>query len=145
MEINWQQRLFLILFPLTPRDFPGRRALRSLLRTVHIFTIGILLGGHVFAQPDFILFPWAIAAVLTGLLMLATDLHASFAFILEVRGVAVLCKIFLTLLVAVFPQHAFILLTTVLVIGSISSHMPGRYRHRLLWLNDKLAADKRHG
>ena len=37
-----------LLFPDEPRSFPGRRSLRTGLRAAHIFTSGVLVGGHVF-------------------------------------------------------------------------------------------------
>lgn len=120
------------LFPPAPRDFPFRRAVRIGLRALHILTAGTLLGGHIFAQPPDVLLPWLAGAVLTGILLLATDLHASCAFLLEARGVAVLVKLAVLGLVAVFPDAAVALLVAVVLIGAVSSHLPKRYRHRVV-------------
>jgi hypothetical protein len=64
------------LFPTVPRDFSCRRGARTALRTVHIFTAGTLLAGYIFGQPSAALEPWLLGTVLSGLLLLATDLHA---------------------------------------------------------------------
>ncbi|MFQ6023994.1 MAG: hypothetical protein ACE5NW_14845, partial [Acidiferrobacterales bacterium] len=74
------------LFPEVPRDFSCRRAVRTGLRTAHIFTAGTLLAGYIFDQPASVLEPWLLGTVISGLLLLATDLHASLAVLLEVRG-----------------------------------------------------------
>jgi hypothetical protein len=120
------------LFPSTPRDFPYRRTLRVGLRALHILTAGTLVGGHIFAQPTEVLLPWLLGAILSGSLLLLTDLHASCAFLLEARGVAVIAKLIVLGLVAVFPDKAVVLLVSVLLIGAVSSHLPKRHRHRAL-------------
>ena len=119
-----------ILFPKELRSFPYRRHIRIALRTLHILSGGVLLGGHVFNQPVEALQLWLIATVVSGLLLLLTDLYASATILFELRGVVGILKISLLLLVPVFwPQRVFILML-VLIIGAISSHMTGRLRHR---------------
>ena len=133
------------LFPNQPRSFPFRRGLRTILRALHVLTTGVLLGGHVFGQAPEVLMLWLWASVISGLLLFATDLHASCAIVFEVRGFAVFIKILLLLLVPVWWELRVPLLITVLVIGVVSSHLPGAYRHRLLFLKDKLVVDERRG
>jgi len=105
----------------------------------------VLLGGHVFAQPEAALLPWALAAVGTGLALFATDLHASCAILFELRGAVVLLKLLLTALVAALPEYAVPLLGAVLMIGAWSSHMPGYLRHRLWLLDERVQPDRRRG
>lgn len=122
-----------LLFPEQPRTFPYRRTIRTLLRTLHILTTGTLIGGHVFAQPVTVLEPWLWMSVLSGFLLLATDMHASMNVFFQVHGLVVLVKVALLMLVPVFWDHRVALLIAVLVVGSVSSHMPGRFRHKLLF------------
>lgn len=124
-----------LLFPEEPRDFPYRRTVRTILRTIHILTMGVLLGGHVFEQPVDVLEPWLWGVVLSGLLLLATDMHASMAVFNQVHGLVVLIKVALLFLVPFFWDQRVAILILVLVIGSVSSHMPGRFRHRKLIQN----------
>ncbi len=119
-----------ILFPKEPRTFPYRRTTRSILRTLHILAMGTLLGGHIFEQPVEVLEPWLWATVISGLLLLATDMHASMNVFFQMHGIVVLIKMTLLLFIPVFWDHRVWLLILVLIIGSISSHMPGRFRHR---------------
>ncbi len=145
MFISKPKKIFLSLFPVIPRDFPFRRSMRTFLRTIHIFTSGVLLGGLIFNQPMAILEPWLFGAVISGLLLMATDLHASFAVLCELRGLAVIVKIILLILVPVFWEARVQLLIAALVIGSVSSHMPKRYRHKILLFQNHIVPDQRGG
>ena len=132
-----------LLFPKIPRSFPFRRTVCIGLRAVHILASGVLLGGYIFAQPSAVLEPWLLATVISGILLLFTDLYASVAVLVEVRGIAVVCKVILLVLVPVFWDARIVLMIASLVIGAIVSHMPKRYRHRILLFRGKLAADER--
>ncbi len=134
-----------VLFPSEPRSFPFRRGIRTLLRALHILTTGVLLGGHIFVQSQEALMPWLWGSILTGLILLATDLYASCAILLEARGVAVVVKIGLMMLVPVMWEQRIFLLVSALMIGAVSSHLPRTYRHRLLFLKDKIVVDQRRG
>lgn len=133
------------LFPETPRDFPYRRAAKTTLRTLHIFTAGTLLGGHIFAVPSVVLEPWLWGTILSGVLLTVTDLHASFSVLCELRGLAVVAKLLLVLAVPVFWDARVTLLIVALVIGAVISHMPGRYRHIQILLRGRVVADARKG
>ncbi len=133
------------LIPRVPRDFPLRRAVRTALRAVHIFAGGTLLGGYIFDQPVTALEPWLLATVVSGLLLLATDLHASVAVLFEIRGLGVLLKLVLLALVPVFWDARIALLLTALAIGAVTSHMPGQYRHKVLLFRDRIVPDQRRG
>lgn len=133
------------LFPDPPRDFPLRRVVRAMLRAAHILTGGVLLGGYIFAAPDQALRFWWTATVASGLALFATDLHASFAALVEVRGAVVLVKLALLLLLPIAGTYATWVLAVVLVIGAVSSHLPGRVRHRALFLRTRVAVDTRRG
>jgi len=134
-----------LLFPTEPRSFPLQRIVRTLLRALHILATGVLLGGHVFLQPQEALMPWLWGSIGSGLVLFATDIYASCAILLEARGVAVFTKIGLMMLVPVMWDQRVPLLVAALVIGAVSSHLPRTYRHRLLFLKDKIVVDQRRG
>ncbi len=50
-------------------------------------------------------------------------------WLIQLRGVATLAKILLMAAVAVCWTCSVWLLTTAIIIGGVSSHMPGRYRY----------------
>jgi len=138
-----ERRLLRILFPQPPRDPPFRRSVRIVLRTAHILTTGVLLGGHVFDVAPPALELWLWLSVISGLLLFATDLHATFVTFFELHGLAVLLKLVLLALVPLFWEHRVWLLVITLIIGGISSHMPGRWRHKLLILPGRFGAYQR--
>ncbi|MCK5919811.1 MAG: hypothetical protein KAG66_02650, partial [Methylococcales bacterium] len=94
--------------------------------------------------PDIITFWYKLAAV-SGLFLFLTDLHASFAVIFEWRGLSIMAKISLLLLLPVLPGYEVYLLILILTIGSVSSHLSRRFRHRLWWKLPGLAQDQRRG
>ncbi len=61
------------------------------------------------------------------------------------RGAIVVGKLGLLLMVPLAGTYALYLIAAVLMVGAIGSHMPGRYRHRMLFMRDRLAVDRRHG
>ena len=140
-----RRRFFTALFPAVPRSFPGRRALRTVVRAVHILAGGVYVGGHVFAQPPAALEAWFLAAVASGLLLLAADIHASCAVLVELRGLMVLAKLALLFCVALCPGYAVPLLFMVVLVGAISSHAPREFRHRLVFMRDRVVVDRAGG
>lgn len=139
------RKLVSALFPNIPRNFPFRRGVRTALRAAHILTSGTLLAGYIFDQPAVQLELWLIGTVITGFLLMATDLHASLAVLCELRGLAVLVKLVLLVLVPVFWDARIALLIAALVIGVAGSHMPSEYRHKVLLFRDHVVPDQRRG
>jgi hypothetical protein len=133
------------LLPDEPRDFPGRRMIRSILRTVHILGGGVLIGAYLFHQPQYVIEPWYITAVLSGVLLFLTDLHASFAVLFEWRGLSIASKIGLLLLLPLMPGFEVAILALILTIGSLSSHLSRKFRHRLWLPLPDISQDQRHG
>ncbi|MCK5921997.1 MAG: hypothetical protein KAG66_13720, partial [Methylococcales bacterium] len=88
---------------------------------------------------------WYLLATISGLLLFITDLHASFAVIFEWRGLSIMAKITLLLLIPMLPGYEVWLLVTILTIGSVSSHLSRKFRHRLWWALPDLAQDQRRG
>ena len=118
---------------------------RISLRALHIMTTGILLGGHIFHQPTSILEPWLWIAILSGLTIWLTYIYSSFGVLFEVRGIVVLIKILLLSLVTVFWEQRIFILVVILFIGAISSHLPKRYRHKVLFFRSVIHPDQRSG
>ena len=116
-----------------------------MLRALHILTTGVLLGGHIFDQSIQVLTPWLWGSIISGVLLLATDLYASFAILFEGRGMAIMVKLTLLLLVPVMWDQRVWLLSAILIIGAVSSHVPRNYRHRVLFFKDRIVVDERRG
>ena len=84
-----------LLLPDESRHFPARVWLRVTCRSLHILCIGIYVGGAFFDAPAAELSAWFHGAALTGTVLILTDLYASFVYLTELRGLAMLAKLLL--------------------------------------------------
>lgn len=126
---NEAKTLTRLLLPEPPRVLPYARAISIGLRTWHIAAIGILLGGHVFDLPADRLFVWLLLSLISGAGLIGIELYSSCKWLYQGKGVLVLLKLLLVAAVAVWWEHRVALLLAVLAIGSVGSHMPGRFRY----------------
>ena len=133
-------RLGTLLFPDPPRDFPGRRLLKIGLRAAHVVCASLCLGAYAFDVGERV--PWLLAAIGSGLLIVALDLHESAAFLLQVRGLVVVTKI---VALAFLPQGGAWLLAGIVLVSVLSSHAPGSVRHRVLFGRGRVRAAETHG
>jgi len=105
------------------------RAIEILLRTGHIGTTGVLFGGAIFAVPFAHMISWHQVAIATGGGLALLGINQSRHWPYQVRGMIALTHVGLLGLVHLYPEYRAQILATVLVIGSIGSHMPGNIRH----------------
>lgn len=116
--------------PVAPlRSFPGIRWVRISLRTAHLIAMGLLVGGVATGAPVLALHGALWGTLLTGAAFVGIELYQSLTFLFQVKGLAVLVKLMLLLAAVETPDSSLALLIAAIVIGGISSHMPGRYRH----------------
>jgi len=121
-----------LLFPDPPRELPGRRFIKIIARAAHVLCAGVLLGAFVFSAASDARDPWLIATVLSGLFIVALDLHESAAFLCQVRGLIVAGKIAVVALLPAFGDATAQVLGAVVILSVISSHAPAGFRYRLL-------------
>jgi hypothetical protein len=124
-----RSRLARLLVPETERQLPGLRWIRMTMRTAHIATFSVVIGGHIFAVPADRIYPWLLAAIATGAGLIALSLYQSFLWLREVRGVAILIKLGLLCAIPLWWEARVPILFAIVVISSYVSHMPGRYRY----------------
>jgi hypothetical protein len=106
---------------------------RTGFRTAHLISFGALYGGHVYGIPEDELMPALAATVGTGVALMGLDIVRAPIWLVQVRGAATAIKIALIGLASAQPTFAIPLLTLTIVIGAVSSHMPGRWRYHSLW------------
>jgi hypothetical protein len=112
------------------RFLSGTRAISIALRTLHLAAFGLLLGGHAFAVEPARLLPYLSLTVLSGIGLIALELHAVGLYWLFLgKGLMVLLKLAVLLLIPFFWEARVILLLLVVGIASVGSHMPARLRH----------------
>lgn len=107
-----------------------RRGLSLLLRTLHLVSFGILLGGHTFAIEADRLLPALYFTIGSGIGLVALEICATGLYwLLLGKGIMVLLKLLVLLAVPVLWEYRLPLLLVVVVLASVGSHMPARYRH----------------
>ncbi len=122
-----------LLFPDPPRRVPGHRAIGIALRTAHLASFGPLLGGHFFDVEPSRLLPLLLATIATGAGLVALELASTCTWLFMGKGVLVLVKLLLLAAIPVFWEHRLWILLLVVVVASVGSHMPSRFRHHC-WL-----------
>lgn len=114
------------------RPVPHLRLLRTTLRTLHVLAAAALYGGHVHGVDAARLLPALAATVATGGGFVALEVWRFPPWLVQLRGVATLAKLVLLASVPLFWDQRVALLSLVLVIGVVTSHMPGWLRYRAL-------------
>ena len=127
-EPSWRQRAERWL-EAGARVIPGARWLRTTLRTLHLLAVGALYGGHLYAVDVTRLQPALLSVLLTGGLLVCFEVWQSRIWVVQIRGVATFLKLGALATIGLAPDWTVALLTLAMVIGSISSHMPGRWRY----------------
>jgi hypothetical protein len=125
-EIEVVRRL---LFPEPPRVVPAHRLLGVALRTAHILTFSVLLGGHLFEIDSAQLVPFLVGAIASGTAMMALELGSTCAWLFMGKGLAVVVKLMLLALVPLCWAERVPILVLVVIIASVGAHMPSRFRH----------------
>ncbi len=123
--------------PAVPREtspdsgwpLPYRRAWNIAWRTAHIAVSGVLVGGHVFGQTPQLLLPWLYATVVTGAVLIGLESGPYLRWFHQGRGILVLVKLLLLSLVPWCWDQRVPLLFVVIVLASVGSHMPARFRY----------------
>lgn len=126
---GWPTRWHAWLFPEPQRSLPYARGISIALRTLHIAAVGILLGGHMFDVAAPRLLPWLYLSILSGAGLVGLEVYGSCKWLYQGKGVCVVLKLILIGAVPLFWEQRVWLLLAALVIASISSHMPGRFRY----------------
>jgi len=90
---------------------------------------GTLLGGHVFDVDHSRLLPFLFATVVTGAALMALEVASTCAWLFMGKGVTVLLKLLVLAMVPLFWEHRISAFLLVVVIASVGSHMPARFRH----------------
>src|SRR5574341_2074397 len=118
-----------ILFPTPPRRIPYERGINIALRTAHLMTSGILLGGHVFDMSADRLILWLYLTIASGVGLVLLELYTSCRWIYLGKGAMIVLKIGLLIAAAVWWDQRVVFLLLVVLIGSVGSHMPARFRY----------------
>ncbi len=92
-------------------------------------TTGILLGGHAFDVPTHRLILLLYLTIASGAGLILLELYCSCRWIYLGKGVVVILKIALVIAAGVWWEQRLVFLLLVVLIGSVGSHMPARFRY----------------
>jgi hypothetical protein len=118
-----------LLLPERKRDLPWERGVRTAIRTAHIASMAVLVGGHFFGVPTDRLYLPLTWTIVSGALFVLLELYKSFDWLFQAMGLLTLGKVLLLALVPVVREHRAAILLAVVVIASVNAHMPSEYRH----------------
>ena len=103
-------------------------------RTAHIAAMGVLLGGHVYAEaPEQRLLLSLGLTVGTGAVLALSEIGPGWLWFHQLRGLMTMGKIGLMCSVALLWPLRVPILLGVVVIASVGSHMPARFRYYSVW------------
>lgn len=108
----------------------GARGISLALRTLHLVSFGVLLGGHTFAVDADRLLAALYLTIASGIGLMALEISANGVhWIFLGKGAMVVAKLAILLAIPYVWDYRLPLLLLVVAIASVGSHMPGRYRH----------------
>jgi hypothetical protein len=122
-------RLTRWLFPDPVRQLPHARAWNITCRTAHLAVTGILLGGHFFDVAEERLRGALYLAIATGLGLIFLEAYPSCRWAYQGRGIMVLAKLGLLCAIPFVWSYRVPILLAVVVLASVGSHMPSRFRY----------------
>jgi hypothetical protein len=118
-----------ILSPRVGHAIPYARYWNILFRTLHLIAISLLVGGHAFGASTGQLRLLLYGAIVTGVGMAVVDAYPSFQFLHQGWGLFLLLKLTLLCVIPFAWSYRLPILIAVIVIGSVGSHMPRKFRH----------------
>lgn len=111
------------------QQLPFRRWWQILLRTVHLITTSILVGGHYFEAAPSQLLPFLYGAVASGIVMTFVEAYPSVRGMYQGWSIALYAKLALLCAIPLYWDSRVAILIAVVTIAAIASHMPARFRH----------------
>ncbi len=105
------------------------RALNIGFRTAHLGAMGVLLGGHAFdlAPERLTVSLWL--TIGTGLALVTVESGRRLLWLHQGRGLMTMVKLALLCLVPLAWDYRLPILLAVVVLASVGSHMPARFRY----------------
>lgn len=117
----------------TPRRDAKRpswtRTLDVILRTAHVAVTSVLFGGAVCEIPLDRLHSWNKLVIATGCALVASEVYHCRHWPYQIRGILGILHLGLLGVVHWRPELAVPVLTVVLVLGMLGSHMPKSIRY----------------
>lgn len=107
----------------------GLRWLDVAMRTLHLVGVCGVGGGILLAVPHEHWMFYLQLTLVSGLALLLLEIAKNKFLMIELRGVAIVLKLVLLGAMYLFPEQGSILLVAIVVISSMGSHAPKKFRH----------------
>jgi hypothetical protein len=117
------------------RDFPGKRWLVNLLRALHLVGVVGLGAGVLGDIPESRWIAFGLAALASGLAILALDAWSRAGYFREYVGLAMGGKLVLLGVLLAWPEQRSMLFWLILVFSVMFAHAPASVRHAV-WLKN---------
>ncbi len=112
------------------RSIPYARAWNIAARTAHIVVMSVLVGAHAFDVAPDRLHTILYLTIGSGSVLVVLEAYAvMFRWLYQGRGLAVLAKLVLLVAIPWAWRFRLPLLVAVIVLASVGSHMPARFRY----------------
>jgi hypothetical protein len=118
------------LFPPEPRWFRGDRWLNIALRCIHLVGIAGISSGFLFNLEQAQWATYWYLALVSGVALSLLYLWSTAAWLLEIKGLAVVIKILLLALALRLPSLQGELFIAIIVLSALTAHAPARIRGR---------------
>ena len=86
-------------------------------------------GGLLFHADKSLWLPYFLITIFSGIAMVLLSLWSNGTWILQNRGLAIVLKLILFLLIPIFSGYEHYLLISIVFISGISSHAPAKFRY----------------
>jgi hypothetical protein len=117
-----------LLLPDSPRYLRGERWINIVLRAAHLVGIAGIGGGFLFAQDPALWEPYWYLSIVTGIALVALYLWSTFAWVFELKGLAVLVKTLMLGGAFAWPAARAELFVTIVILSGVMAHAPARVR-----------------
>ena len=127
-------RLKQVLFPMEPRVFYGQRWVNIGLRCAHLVGIAGIGGGFLYGLDTE---SWSVywqITVFSGVALSLIYIWSSGAYLLEMKGLAILLKLVLLTVGLIIPELRAAAFIMVIILSGLIAHAPARVRARR-WLD----------
>lgn len=121
------------LFPRESRHFPGRRWVNITLRSLHLLGIAGLGGGFLYGLPLPVWEAYLWLAVATGSGLALLQIWSNGIWLVQVRGIAIMCKLLLLAAAAWGGAPRPAILVAVIAISGVIAHAPANVRYFSPW------------
>lgn len=125
--------LFSLMFPENSRGFPGMRWVNISLRTLHLIGIAGIGGAYFYTVDGNAWMPYLWLTLFSGFSLMGISVYSNGIWLIQLRGLAILIKLLLLLMVTAIPQASLPLIILVIILSGVVAHAPGNLRYYSLW------------